>query len=162
MTQEMMQVRLRAGYGKQQVLRDVQFTLQAGEALGLIGTSGAGKTTLVMALLGLLEWRGGHAEGEVIVGGQNLLALSGREARRIRGKQIALIPQSPMTALNAAVSLRAHFEEAWKAHEGGGRGALDARLAELLPETGADQRGTGPAGADRARSPASARRADCG
>ena len=88
MTQEMMQVRLRAGYGKQQVLRDVQFTLQAGEALGLIGTSGAGKTTLVMALLGLLEWRGGHAEGEVIVGGQNLLALSGREARRIRGKQI--------------------------------------------------------------------------
>jgi ABC-type glutathione transport system ATPase component len=134
MSMAILQVRLQAEYGRQTVLRDVQFDLAAGESLGLIGTSGAGKTTLVMALLGLLDWHGGKAQGEVLVGGQNLLTMPGREARRIRGKQVALIPQSPMTALNRAVTLRAHFEEAWKAHERTKRKALDERLAELLPE----------------------------
>ncbi|MDR3736840.1 MAG: ABC transporter ATP-binding protein [Acidobacteriaceae bacterium] len=134
MSAAIMQVRLQAEYGKQTVLRDVQFELAAGESLGLIGTSGAGKTTLVMALLGLLDWRGGKAQGEVIIGGQNLLTMKASEARRIRGKQVALIPQSPMTALNAAVTLRAHFEAAWKAHERTRFGALDERLEELLPE----------------------------
>jgi len=134
MSTAILQVRLQAEYGKQAVLRDVQFELFAGESLGLIGTSGAGKTTLVLALLGLLDWRGGKVQGEVVIGGQNLLTMAKRDARRIRGKQVALIPQSPMTALNGAVTLRAHFDEAWKAHERSGRAALDARLAELLPE----------------------------
>ncbi len=134
MSTAILQVRLQAEYGKQAVLRDVKFELFAGESLGLIGTSGAGKTTLVLALLGLLDWRGGKVKGEVVIGGQNLLTMTGRDARRIRGKQVALIPQSPMTALNGAVTLRAHFNEAWEAHERTGRAALEARLAELLPE----------------------------
>jgi len=129
-----LQVRLSAEYGKRAVLRDVHFDLGEGEALGLVGTSGAGKTTLVMALLGLLPWRGGKASGEVLVNGVNLLAMPAREARKIRGKQIALIPQSPMTALNPAVSLRSHFEEAWRAHESSGVKALDVRLHQLMDE----------------------------
>ena len=134
MSTPVMQVRLRADYGKRCVLTDVQFELCAGEALGMVGTSGAGKTTLVMALLGLLPWRGGKAFGEVLIDGCNLLTMPAREARRIRGKKIAMIPQSPMTALNAAVSLRAHFEEAWRAHETSGRRALESRLRELMHE----------------------------
>jgi ABC-type glutathione transport system ATPase component len=63
MSTPVMQVRLRADYGKRSVLTDVQFELCAGEALGMVGTSGAGKTTLVMGLLGLLPWRGGKASG---------------------------------------------------------------------------------------------------
>jgi ABC-type glutathione transport system ATPase component len=129
-----MQVRLRASYGKRCVLSDVRFDLRAGEALGMVGTSGAGKTTLVMALLGLLGWRGGKAAGEVLINGADLLAMPAREARKMRGKTIALVPQSPMTALNAAVSLRAHFDEAWRAHEPGGRKALEARLEPLMRE----------------------------
>jgi ABC-type glutathione transport system ATPase component len=128
-----MQVCLSAEYGKRSVLRDVQFDLGAGEALGMVGTSGAGKTTLVMALLGLLPWRGGKASGKVLVNGVNLLTMPACEARKIRGKQIALIPQSPMTALNPAVSLRSHFEEAWRAHESSNRG-LEARLRQLMDE----------------------------
>jgi len=134
MNKPVMQVRLRADYGKRCVLEDVRFDLYAGEALGMIGTSGAGKTTLAMALLGLLSWRGGRVSGEVLIDGVNLLTLPPGEARRIRGKTIALVPQSPMTALNAAVSLRRHFEEAWRAHEPTGRGALNTRLRQLMEE----------------------------
>jgi ABC-type glutathione transport system ATPase component len=64
----------------------------------------------------------------------DLLAMPAREARKMRGKTIALVPQSPMTALNAAVSLRAHFDEAWRAHERTGRKALEARLKPLMRE----------------------------
>ena len=129
-----MQVRLSANYGNRCVLKDVQFDLCAGEALGMVGTSGAGKTTLVMAMLGLLPWRGGNASGNVLVDGRNLLTMPASEARRIRGKTIALVPQSPMTALNAAVSLRSHFDEAWRAHESTGRKALESRLQQLMDE----------------------------
>ena len=134
MNPPVMRVRLRAEYGKQCVLKDVAFDLCAGETLGMIGTSGAGKTTLAMALLGLLPWRGGKASGEVLIDGSNLLNLPPHEARRIRGKRIALIPQSPMSALNPAVSLRSHFDEAWRAHESTGRNALDLRLRQLMEE----------------------------
>ena len=134
MSVPLMQVRLRADYGRRCVLNDVRFDLRAGEALGMVGTSGAGKTTLVMALLGLLPWRGGNASGEVLIDGSNLLTMRAREARQIRGNKIALVPQSPMTALNAAVSLRSHFEEAWRAHESTGRKALESRLHQLMHE----------------------------
>lgn len=130
----LLQVQLHAAYGKQAVLKDVRLDLHHGESLGLIGTSGAGKSTLIMALLGLLPWRGGKVSGQVLLDGHDLLRLREKEARKLRGKKIALVPQSPLSALNSAVSLRAHFEESWKAHETRGRIALDARLEELLPE----------------------------
>jgi ABC-type glutathione transport system ATPase component len=116
------------------VLRDIRFDLEHGEVLGLVGTSGAGKSTLVQSLLGLLPWRGGRVTGEVCLDGRNLLALTDRELRKVRGSRMALIPQSPMTALNAAISLESHFVEAWRAHETSGRTALAARLETLLAE----------------------------
>jgi peptide/nickel transport system ATP-binding protein len=134
MTVPHLQVRLKAAYGKHCVLEDVHFALCAGDALGLVGTSGAGKTTLVMALLGLLSFRGGTVTGEVLLDGVDVLTMPGREARRIRGKQISLIPQSPMTALNPAISILSHFEEAWRAHESTGRKGLESRLRQLLEE----------------------------
>ncbi len=132
--QPLLQVHLHAGYGKKEVVGGIAFDLEPGQALGLIGTSGAGKSTLVMALMGLLPWRGGYARGEVCFGGVNLLALSERDARRLRGKQFALVPQSPLTSLNGALRLRAHFEEAWRAHERWDRATFEARLRELLEQ----------------------------
>ncbi len=130
----LLRVRISAAYGSRTVLHDISFDLHAGEALGLIGTSGAGKSTLVLALMGLLPWRGGKVTGEILLDGQNILTTRERDLRKLRGARFALVPQSPLSALNPAISLRAHFEEAWKAHQTTGRGALNWRLQALLPE----------------------------
>jgi peptide/nickel transport system ATP-binding protein len=129
---DILSVQIRAGYGAQAILEDVQLELRQGEQLGLVGTSGAGKSTLVLALLGLLPWRRGWVNGEVVLENRNLTALKERELRQIRGKRIALVPQSPSSALNSALSLRAHFEEAWRAHESGGGATFRLRVKELL------------------------------
>ena len=128
----LLSVRLSAGYGKRTTLEDVEFTVRAGERFGLIGTSGAGKSTLLLALLGLLPWRGGWAHGEVNLGGTNILALKERDARRVRGKVLALVPQSPANALNSALSLQTHFTEAWRAHEGANPARLANRMENLF------------------------------
>ena len=130
----LLRVSLDASYSNQRVLRGIQFEMQQGEILGLVGTSGAGKSTLVLSLLGLLPWRGGHITGEVLFEGRNLLDLQERRLRRLRGRRIAVIPQSPMTALNAAISLQSHFNEAWRAHAETVHSGLAERMSELLAE----------------------------
>jgi ABC-type glutathione transport system ATPase component len=130
----LLRVRLGASYAGKSVLHDIEFDLDRGEVLGLVGTSGAGKSTLVLSLLGLLPWRGGRVTGEIVFDGQNLLQLSESRLRELRGRQLALIPQSPMTALNCAISLENHFREAWRAHEKNGRAAFSARMQRLLDE----------------------------
>ena len=116
------------------MLKDVSFELGHGEVLALVGTSGAGKSTLVLSVLGLLPWRGGSVTGEVIFGSRNLLTLREKEMRELRGRQIALVPQSPMTALNPAISLERHFREAWNAHEPRRPDAFRARVEMLLDD----------------------------
>ena len=128
----LLQVRITAGYGTRPVIKDLAFSLDPGERLGLVGTSGAGKSTLLLALLGLLPWRGGWIRGEVLVEGVNLLSLKERDARRVRGKAVALVPQSPSSALNSALSLQTHFQEAWRAHEPANKPLLKQRTETLL------------------------------
>jgi ABC-type glutathione transport system ATPase component len=125
-------VQFSAGYGQQTILHNLHLELLPGERLGLVGSSGAGKSTLLLALLGLLPWRGGWTRGEVFLGGRNLLALSERRAREVRGREIALVPQNPASALNSALTLRTHFEQGWKAHSSQGSMDLETRLQELL------------------------------
>lgn len=130
----LLKVDLEAGYAGRRILHGIRFALGKGEVLGLVGTSGAGKSTLVLSLLGLLPWRGGKVTGEVLFEGQNLLTLGDGALRKLRGRRIAFIPQSPMTALNGAISLLSHFKEAWKAHERSGCRALMERLPTLMAE----------------------------
>ncbi len=133
-TEPLLRARLGASYAGKSVLNDIDLDLHRGEVLGLVGTSGAGKSTLVLCLLGLLPWRGGRVTGEILLDGQDLLQLSERELRQLRGRQLAFIPQSPMTALNSAISLESHFREAWRAHEKNGSTAFLARVQRLLDE----------------------------
>lgn len=130
----LLRVQFSASYAGKLTLSDIRFELQPGEVLGLVGSSGAGKSTLVLSLLGLLPWRGGCVSGEVLLRGRNLLELSEKQLRSLRGREIALIPQSPMSALNASISLLRHFEEAWKAHEKQGREAMLERVRLLMAE----------------------------
>lgn len=133
-SENLLRVRLDAEYAGRSALRDIRFEVGHGEVLGLVGPSGAGKSTLVHSLLGLLAWRGGRATGEVILNGENLLTMSERRMRALRGRSVALVPQSPISALNPAISLERHFREAWRAHEKNGKAAFISRVRDLLAE----------------------------
>lgn len=130
----LLHVRLDASYAGCPVLHDVRLELQHGEVLGLVGSSGAGKSTLVLSLLGLLPWRGGSVTGEVLLQGENLLEMPERKLRALRGRAVGFIPQSPMSALNPALSLARHFREAWLAHQRLAGDALKERMSALLDE----------------------------
>lgn len=133
---ELLRTKLTVHYAnKPKALDAVEFALGERETLSLIGPSGSGKSTLGLALLGLIGLKGGKAEGEVWWRGRNLLALPEREWRRVRGREMALVPQSPIASLNPALSLGGHFADAWRSHaKGDWRGrALEALAAVSLP-----------------------------
>jgi peptide/nickel transport system ATP-binding protein len=105
--------------GKPPVLRDVELHIRNGEVLGLVGQSGSGKSTLAMAILGLLEKKRAKAEGSIRFENLDLLRLSERELRSLRGRIISLVLQSPLSSLNPALKIRTQLKEAWRAHAAG-------------------------------------------
>jgi ABC-type dipeptide/oligopeptide/nickel transport system ATPase component len=105
--------------GKPPVLRGVQLEIQRGEVLGLVGQSGSGKSTLAMAILGLLDKKRSPADGTIRFENTDLLQLSERELRALRGRSIALVLQSPLSSLNPALKIRTQLKEAWRAHASG-------------------------------------------
>jgi ABC-type glutathione transport system ATPase component len=116
----LLSAQLSVRYGeKPPVLRDVQFAIRRGEVLGLVGQSGSGKSTIAMAILGLLDRKSTNAEGTVEFDGINLLTLRERELRGLRGRKIALVLQSPLSSLNPALKIRTQLKEAWRAHASG-------------------------------------------
>lgn len=98
------------------VLRNVELDMHEGEILGLVGESGSGKSTIALALLGLLDHKGGKVNGEILFDGRDLLQLRAREMRHIRGREIALVLQSPIASLNPALRIGTQIAEAWRAH----------------------------------------------
>jgi peptide/nickel transport system ATP-binding protein len=105
--------------GKPPVLRGVQLEIQRGEVLGLVGQSGSGKSTLAMAILGLLDKKRSSIEGTIRFQDSDLLQLSERELRALRGRSMALVLQSPLSSLNPALKIRTQLKEAWRAHATG-------------------------------------------
>ena len=102
--------------GKAPVLRDVSLEIARGEVLGLVGQSGSGKSTLALAILGLLGRQRATVEGNIIFEGADLLVLSEREMRNLRGRSLSLVLQSPLASLNPALEIRTQLREAWRAH----------------------------------------------
>jgi ABC-type dipeptide/oligopeptide/nickel transport system ATPase component len=118
--QPLLCARLSVRYGnKPPVLRDVEIAIQPGEVLGLVGQSGSGKSTLAMAILGLLDKKRSRSEGTIKFQNFELLQLSERELRRLRGRAISLVLQSPLASLNPALKIRTQLKEAWRAHVSG-------------------------------------------
>lgn len=102
---------------KPSVLNGLRLEVQAREILGLVGHSGCGKSSLALAILGLLKMKGGTACGSVLWNGRELLGLKERERRQLRGKEIAFVPQSPMSSLNPALRIGVQLTEAWNLHQ---------------------------------------------
>ena len=120
MSEPLLKLNISAGYpAKPRVLNDVSLQMERGEIVGLVGRSGEGKSTLILSILGLLGLKGGFCLGDIQFQGRDLLRLGSEQMRQLRGRQIALVPQSPLSALNPRLRLGAQLKEAWRAHQPG-------------------------------------------
>jgi oligopeptide/dipeptide ABC transporter ATP-binding protein len=125
----------RTGEGTVQAVRDVSFELRPKERLGIVGESGSGKSALALSILGLIEPPGAVTAGEIWVKGREISRLSERRLAGVRGKEIALVLQDPMSALNPVKKIGAQIVEALTVHDQTlGRAAARRRAAELLQE----------------------------
>jgi ABC-type dipeptide/oligopeptide/nickel transport system ATPase component len=130
--QPLLSVNLSVDYtGKLGVLCDLALDVCHGEVVGLVGQSGSGKSTLALAILRLLDRRGGSVRGRILLNGRDLMTLGERELRRVRGKEVGLVLQSPMSALNPALRIGTQLEEAWRCHGGDSR-SWKERVREVL------------------------------
>ena len=101
-----------------QALFDVNFSLEKGQTLALVGESGCGKTMSAMSILNLIPKTAKITSGEILYNGENLLVKTQKEMSKIRGGEIALIPQDPMTALNPLYTVGNQLLEVIKIHKG--------------------------------------------
>ena len=117
----------------------VTLDIRPGETLGLVGESGCGKSTLGRALLGLAPESAGIT-GRVLYGGRDLTEMTSREMRSLRGPELGLIFQEPMTRLNPLISVQEHFFETLRAHEPGlSKDEMRTRSLETLAGMGIPQ-----------------------
>ena len=114
----------------------VSFDIAAGETLGIVGESGCGKSVTSLAILGILSRNGRVTSGHAVFEGRDLIGLSDRELRRIRGRDIAMIFQDPMTSLNPVLTIGRQIRESLQTHLGLDRKQAEARAVELLKQVG--------------------------
>ena len=125
---------LRVAFGANEVVRGIDLQLQPGERLALVGESGSGKSVTALALLRLIE--GAQLGGSVRWQGRELLACSEREMRQIRGDEIAMVFQEPMTALNPLLTIGQQIAEVLQLKRGLPAPDAAARVLALLREVG--------------------------
>jgi peptide/nickel transport system ATP-binding protein len=118
----------------QPILRNVSLDLAPGETLGLVGESGAGKSTIAKALLGVLPRTVRITQGEILFEGRDLRTAPRRETRAIFGDAIALVPQDPMTALNPGRRIEAQLTDGLRLRRGMSAREAHRRALELLAE----------------------------
>ncbi len=131
-TESALDFRISARYGRKEVLHDVTASLAPGEIVALVGLSGSGKSTLALSLLRLLHYRDGEISGSIRLAGRELVGLSEREMRGVRGRLIGYVPQSPAAALNERLRVRTLLEETWRAHASARAPEGDSSFARLL------------------------------
>jgi ABC-type glutathione transport system ATPase component len=127
---------IRYGPNIESALRDVSLDLASGEGLGLLGASASGKTTLALALLGLLPADARIEAGSIEFNGREISALSERQWQHIRGSQIALVFQEPELALNPVMTVGSQISEVLRAHRTMSRAARRSEVTDLLTKVG--------------------------
>jgi len=121
--------------GAVHAVRDVSFDLHATERLGVVGESGSGKSALALSILGLIDPPGKVTGGEILLAGRDIAKFSDRQMGAVRGKEIALVLQDPMSALDPVKTIGHQITEAIAVHEPEmRRSAARKRAIELLRE----------------------------
>ena len=123
-------------HGQLRAVRDVSFQIAKGQTVALVGESGSGKSVTARTILGLLDPPARVTRGEVVFEGQDLLALSRRDIRAIRGDAISLVLQDAMTSLNPVQTIGHQVAEGLRLHRGLSRKAAWARATGLLDDVG--------------------------
>src|SRR5712671_3719791 len=119
---------------REQVVSDLAFDVGAGEVLGFLGESGCGKTTVALALLGMLPANGRVASGSIQLRGRELLGLRESEWQRIRGAEMSMIFQEPASALNPVMRVGDQIAEVLRAHHSRVTGNIRESVLAMLGE----------------------------
>jgi len=119
----------------------VSFFIQPGERFGLVGESGSGKSTMILAIMKLIQPPGSIEGGQVILGGLDLTALKEREMQKVRWAKVSYIPQGAMNSLNPVMKVKEQIKDAILAHEGSrAKSGLQRRIETLLEMVGLPRR----------------------
>ncbi len=130
-------VRFDTHHGNVRAVDGVSFELEEGETLGLVGESGSGKSVTNLAMMGLIPQPPGVIEkGEVLYNGRDLLKLAPRELQALRGNEISMIFQDPMTSLNPLLTIGQQLREVLEIHKGQKRREASKHCAEALGDVG--------------------------
>jgi oligopeptide transport system ATP-binding protein len=133
---EDLRVEFSTARGTVYAVNGISFEIAAGETLGIVGESGCGKSVTSLAVLGILSRNGRVTGGRAVFEGRDLLGLSDEALRHIRGKDIAMIFQDPMTSLNPVLTIGRQIREALETHFDMDKKPANQRAAELLDQVG--------------------------
>jgi oligopeptide transport system ATP-binding protein len=133
---EDLNVRFWTRRGTVHAVNGITFDIAPGETLGIVGESGCGKSVTSLAILGLLSRNGRVESGKAVFQGRDLIRQSDRALRTVRGKEIAMIFQDPMTSLNPVLTVGRQIREALETHFGMDRKQAEATATEALERVG--------------------------
>jgi oligopeptide/dipeptide ABC transporter ATP-binding protein len=131
-----LRVEFRGAHGVVKAVDGISYTVDAGETVALVGESGCGKSVSALAILGLIPHPGRVAGGRVRFAGRDLLDLGEDRLVEVRGREIAMVFQEPMTSLNPVLSIGVQLTEGLRRHLGLSRAEARARAVELLGRVG--------------------------
>ncbi len=123
--------------GVVEAVNNISLSIEPGETLGLVGETGAGKTSIALSIMGLLPHPPAHViQGSILVNGQDVLSMREKELRKMRGNVISMIFQDPMTALNPMKTVGAQIAEVIRIHDNVSRKEAMTRAGEMLELVG--------------------------
>lgn len=129
-------IAFKSSTGVVEAVRGINLTIYPGQSVAIVGESGSGKSTAAMSILGLLPGTGQVTDGQILFKGQDITKLSEKEMQQLRGSEIGLVPQDPMSNLNPVWRIGTQIGESLKANDVVKNSEVNARVAELLGEAG--------------------------